>query len=131
MSQTPDIVEQHQRRAFSADAILNSAPSFDGRAEVHAGIVGVLCQRDTIITQLRERLDAVEKERDQLRLSNERMREACSTALTHVLELERAWMRGVIDERDDGGGTRSNRNVEVRNALQTALTAESGTEVEG
>lgn len=46
---------------------------------------------------------------------------ACEGALAHVLELEEAWMRGVIDERDFQGGTRSNRNTDVRVRLVAAI----------
>jgi hypothetical protein len=39
-------------------------------------------------------------------------------------ELREAWRRGVIDERDGQGGTRSNRNVAVSVNLRAALCFE-------
>ena len=42
-------------------------------------------------------------------------------AHTHTEELREAWRRGVIDERDGGGGRRSNRNMEVEVALREAV----------
>lgn len=49
------------------------------------------------------------------------LRDAVVMALAHVEELEDTWRRGIISEHDGTGGTRSNRNVDVRVALQTAL----------
>lgn len=48
---------------------------------------------------------------------------AIAMALTHTDELKTAWERGVISEHDGQGGLRSNRNAEVRRALQAALDA--------
>lgn len=42
----------------------------------------------------------------------------------HMQELRDAWERGVFDEHDGRGGTRSNRNVEVLVKLQALLAAE-------
>lgn len=49
---------------------------------------------------------------------------ALESALLHVTELEDAWRRGAIDERDGLGGTRSNRNIEVRNLIQSVMAAD-------
>ncbi len=49
-------------------------------------------------------------------------REALEAAQSHVLELEDAWARGVLSEHDGKGGTRSNRNIVVRNAVAAALS---------
>lgn len=46
---------------------------------------------------------------------------ASEAALAHVRELREAWRTGAIDERDGGGGTRSNRNVDVEVALRDAV----------
>lgn len=56
--------------------------------------------------------------------TNKELREALEKALAHVEELEAAWSRGLIEERDTRkmGGTRSNRNTEVRAALQALTT---------
>lgn len=59
-------------------------------------------------------ITAIEAERDALRA-------ACEFALEHVRELREAWRTGALDERDGGGGTRSNRNVDVEVALRNAL----------
>jgi len=50
----------------------------------------------------------------------------CKAALEHVIELEDAWQRGSLHDYDGQGGTRSNRNIDVRNALQTALAKALG-----
>ncbi len=47
--------------------------------------------------------------------------EACEKVALHLQELRDAWQRGIIDERDGKGGTRSNRNVECEVALRTAI----------
>lgn len=47
-------------------------------------------------------------------------------ALAHVEELEDAWMRGNISEHDGLGGTRSNRNHDVRVALTKVLRKVKG-----
>ncbi len=49
------------------------------------------------------------------------LRAASVAALKHVEELRDAWVRGVIDDRDGRGGTRSSRNVDVEVALRKAL----------
>lgn len=49
----------------------------------------------------------------------------CQAALTHCQELRDAWERGVLNETDGGGGTRSNRNVDVCVALENALSPET------
>jgi hypothetical protein len=59
--------------------------------------------------------------------ANTALLDAASAALEHLQELRDAWQRGVIDERDGKGGTRSNRNVSVEVALRKALTAEHDT----
>ncbi len=41
----------------------------------------------------------------------------------HISELREAWTRGVIQESDGSGGTRSNRNRDVQHAITVALTA--------
>lgn len=46
---------------------------------------------------------------------------ALREALDHVSELEEAWQRGAIHETDGKGGTRSNRNVEVRVRLRQVI----------
>jgi len=48
---------------------------------------------------------------------------ACQAAMEHVIELESAWVTGALHERDDKGGTRSNRNTDVREQLRTAIAA--------
>lgn len=48
--------------------------------------------------------------------------EACEAALNHVRELREAWRTGALSERDGRGGSRSNRNVDVENALRNALS---------
>lgn len=55
--------------------------------------------------------------------AHEGLIEACQAALSHVVELRDAWERGALSEHDGGGGTRSNRNVEVENGLRAALAA--------
>lgn len=57
----------------------------------------------------------------ELRADNARLRETAKLALDHVRELEDAWRSGALTERDGKGGTRSNRNLEVRCSLETAL----------
>lgn len=42
-------------------------------------------------------------------------------ALDHVLELEEAWRSGAVSDCDGQGGTRSNRNSELRAGLAKAL----------
>jgi len=49
--------------------------------------------------------------------------EALNEAKAHVEELEDAWRRGAINEIDGQGGLRSNRNVDVRVAINNALRA--------
>lgn len=51
----------------------------------------------------------------------DKLRAACEAALAHVSELEDSWMRGCIREGDTTGGTRSNRNRDVRVQLCAAL----------
>lgn len=46
---------------------------------------------------------------------------ALAAAHKHTEELREAWRRGVIDERDGQGGTRSNRNVDVEVGTRRAL----------
>lgn len=46
---------------------------------------------------------------------------ALAAAHRHTSELRDAWRRGIIDERDGGGGTRSNRNVDVEVGTRRAL----------
>lgn len=46
---------------------------------------------------------------------------ALAAANGHATELREAWRRGVIDERDGQGGTRSNRNVDVEVGTRRAL----------
>ena len=50
----------------------------------------------------------------------------CEAALAHVQELEEAWRRGAITEHDGKGGTRSNRNVDVRAILADAISGKHG-----
>lgn len=57
----------------------------------------------------------------ELRADNARLRETAELALAHVRELEDAWRSGALTERDGNGGARSNRNLEVRCRLETAL----------
>ena len=45
---------------------------------------------------------------------------ALDAAAKHVTELENAWLRGALEERDGQGGTRSNRNVQVRGMVLDA-----------
>lgn len=47
--------------------------------------------------------------------------DAARLAREHVKELRDAWQRGCITERDGKGGTRSNRNADVDNALYQAF----------
>lgn len=49
------------------------------------------------------------------------MVEACEEAKAHINDLREAWVRGVLRESDNLGGTRSNRNVDVQTALERAL----------
>lgn len=56
-----------------------------------------------------------------LRVDNARLRETAKLALAHVRDLEDAWRSGALNERDGKGGTRSNRNLEVRRSLEIAL----------
>jgi len=51
---------------------------------------------------------------------------AAEAALAHVEELEESWSRGALEERDGKGGTRSNRNVDVRVQLQAAIAKTKG-----
>jgi hypothetical protein len=46
---------------------------------------------------------------------------ALTAAQRHTGELREAWQRGIIDERDGQGGTRSNRNVDVEVGVRKAL----------
>lgn len=41
----------------------------------------------------------------------------------HLAELEDAWSRGALSEHDGKGGTRSNRNADLRRRLTRALLA--------
>lgn len=52
--------------------------------------------------------------------------EAMQAALEHVRELREAWRVGAIHEIDGGGGTRSNRNVDVEVALRDTLATLKG-----
>ena len=47
--------------------------------------------------------------------------DALRAAYEHTNELRDAWQRGIIDERDNYGGRRSNRNVKVSIKLRYAL----------
>lgn len=58
---------------------------------------------------------------EKLRVEAKQLREAGEFALEHVEELEKAWSRGIIEERDHLGGTRSNRNIAARVRLSEAL----------
>jgi hypothetical protein len=51
---------------------------------------------------------------------------ACEMAMEHVVELEDAWLRGALSETDYQGGTRSNRNVDIRVALSAAIAKARG-----
>lgn len=55
--------------------------------------------------------------------ANKRIEElgTCVNALFRLEELRDAWSRAVIAERDNLGGTRSNRNVDVEIALRKVL----------
>ena len=46
---------------------------------------------------------------------------AAKAALEHVEELEEAWLRGALSESDTGGGTRSNRNHDLKMMLQAVI----------
>ena len=48
---------------------------------------------------------------------------AAKAVLAHLEELEEAWRRGALSEHDGQGGTRSNRNVELRVLLRKTLGA--------
>lgn len=52
--------------------------------------------------------------------------EACREAHVHVLELREAWERGVLNESDTLGSTRSNRNAAVEAALRYAIAKAEG-----
>jgi hypothetical protein len=54
----------------------------------------------------------------------ERLETVTQLALDHVLELEEAWRTGALSEHDGKGGTRSNRNADVRLALRKALAVQ-------
>lgn len=69
------------------------------------------------IQMLREAAAALQNLQDE----NARLRKACDGALEHVQELREAWRSGAINESDGGGGTRSNRNVDVEVTLRDAL----------
>ena len=56
--------------------------------------------------------------------------ESCKAALDHVHELEEAWHTGALSEHDGKGGTRSNRNIDVRQALRDAITKATTQEAE-
>lgn len=61
---------------------------------------------------------------DQLRKRDERIRkleEAARAAYAHVIELQDAWIRGVLSEHDGLGGIRSNRNDDVLHLITHAL----------
>lgn len=70
-----------------------------------------------------EILDAAQSQIDELRKP---LLEACKTALDHVTELRDAWMKGALHERDNLGGARSNRNVDVEQVLRAALSQVEG-----
>ena len=44
----------------------------------------------------------------------------------HIDDLADAWMRGGLYDRDGSGGTRSNRNADVRRLLEKVITREKG-----
>ena len=54
------------------------------------------------------------------------LREAAEAALEHILDLEDAWRRGLIRGEVNSGGTRSNRNVDIRVWLSRVLAATKG-----
>lgn len=56
-----------------------------------------------------------------LKASHDDLLAACQAALAHVQELREAWQTGALHECDGGGGTRSNRNVDVEKAIRAAL----------
>lgn len=68
---------------------------------------------------------AIAAERDAAMRRAEAAEAGMQAAIEHTDELEDAWQRGCIQERDGLGGTRSNRNVEVNRSLRAALAARS------
>lgn len=60
-------------------------------------------------------------EHDKVVAQRDELVEAAKSALSHVRELEDAWLTGAIRETDGNGGTRSTRNTEVRLQLSDAL----------
>lgn len=59
------------------------------------------------------RIEALEKERDQLRAFAQETVKALKSATEHIRELADAWQRGALYEFDSKGGTRSNRNHDL------------------
>lgn len=89
---------------------INSAPFVKAGENWKAAAHRLAAERDAALVNAR---------------SNVALVPAARIALAHLQELREAWMRGVIDERDNLGGRRSNRNVEVEVALRNALDAET------
>jgi hypothetical protein len=72
---------------------------------------------------IRERLPhrVAFRKREQLEKAAPDLLAVCKATLEHISELQEAWRTGAITERDDLGGTRSNRNVDVRVNLEAAI----------
>lgn len=50
-------------------------------------------------------------------------KELLEQASAHLWELAEAWREGALDEHDGQGGTRSNRNMDLLNAIRRFLAA--------
>jgi hypothetical protein len=74
----------------------------------------------------RQQHAAIEK-RKRLEGSAPALLDACKEALEHISELEEAWRTGALSERDGKGGTRSNRNLDVRVILESAIKQSEAT----
>lgn len=73
---------------------------------------------DRLCTVVKEPLEAQLGERDE---RIRKLEEAARAAYAHVIELQDAWIRGVLSEHDGLGGTRSNRNDDVLHLITHAL----------
>lgn len=89
------------------------------------GILAITVLDDPTTETLAAFQDAVKAPLEtQIRERDERIRkleEAARAAYAHVIELQDAWIRGVLSEHDGLGGTRSNRNDDVLHLITHAL----------
>lgn len=127
--------ELEQHKCFHGDGDMSSTPPMMYPEAIRCRIAFAHGERKQLeaelaaVTAERDRLTGADKQGTALLLSvtqehNDELRAACEIALEHVTELRDAWMRGALHERDNLGGTRSNRNVHVEMKLRAALQQE-------